>query len=533
LVDGVRVDHPDGLSHPTGYLTWLRRLVGPDAWIVVEKILAVGEPLEATLPVAGTTGYDALRETGGLFVDPRGAEVLTALFESAGAEYRQMPSLARELKTTVASDTLASELGRLRRAIAAITCADHPQLPAAVARLVSHIGVYRSDYLALSSVMSEALAATAAEAPELAEPLQLVAAALAANGEPATRLQQLCGAATAKAIEDCLFYRDARLVSLNEVGGQPCQFGVGTAEFHHRAAVRARQWPATMTTLSTHDTKRGEDVRARIGVLSQVAPGWAERVGHWEGLAPCPDAPTGLFLWQNIFGVWPADGDVTVELRQRVHRYAEKAIREAGVNTSWHEPDTAFEAAVHSWLDGIFDGPVAAELTAWVAELDPHARSDSLAQKLVQLTAPGVPDIYQGTELWDDSLVDPDNRRPVDFAARRKALATMSHPKIKVTAEALRLRRRRPDIFLAGRHTPALAAGPASEHLVAFVRGTDVVVAVSRWTVRLAETGWGDTILPLPNGAWTDLLSGRRWAGAAPAAELFAALPVALLERHA
>jgi (1->4)-alpha-D-glucan 1-alpha-D-glucosylmutase len=531
LVDGVRVDHPDGLSDPPGYLAWLRDLVGPRAWVVVEKILAVDEPLEPTLPVAGTTGYDALRDVGGLFIDPAGEAVLTSLFDATGVDYPRMAALARELKVGAVTDLLSSELHRLLRAIVAAAGVDHPRLADAVAALVSRIGVYRSDYAALSWVLPAALAATVAQAPGLAEPLQIVVAALTGCVEPAVRLQQLCGAAMAKSVEDCLFYRDARLVSLNEVGGEPGRFGMSAAEFHDRAATRALRWPLTMTALTTHDTKRGEDVRARIGVLSQVATRWADLVRRWESIAPSPDDATGLFLWQNVFGVWPVDGAVTDELRARLHRYAEKAIREAGAHTSWTEPNTGFEDAVHAWLDTVLDGQVGAELTAWVAEVDPHARSDSLAQKLVALTAPGVPDIYQGTELWEDSLVDPDNRRPVDFSVRRTALATLRHPKVRVCAEALRLRRRRPVSFLAGGHRPLLPTGPASEHLVAFGRGDDVVVAVRRWTVRLSETGWGETVLALPSGDWLELFSGRRCSGAMPAAELFADLPVALLER--
>ncbi len=243
----------------------------------------------------------------------------------------------------------------------------------------------------------------------------MIAAALAHGGEPATRLQQLCGAVTAKSVEDCLFYRDARLVSLNEVGGEPHRFGVGAAEFHHSAATRARLWPQTMTTLTTHDTKRGEDVRARIGVLSQVPSLWTEFIARWEIHAPSPDPATGQFLWQNIFGVWPVSGEVTGELRDRLHGYAEKAIREAAWHTSWNDPDAEFEDAVHRWLDTVLDGPVAGELTKLVGQLNPHAASDALGQKLLALTVPGIPDVYQGTELWDDSLVDPDNRREVDY----------------------------------------------------------------------------------------------------------------------
>src|SRR6202165_5257360 len=253
LVDGVRIDHPDGLSDPAGYLDWLREAIGPQAWIVVEEVLGVDRPLEHPFPVAGTTGYDALREIGGLFVDPAGVTTLTGLFESSGLDYDEMPVLARQLKASAATHTLASELRRLCRSIVATVDADHPRLPEAIAALVSHVGVYRAGYLGLAAVLPTAIAETVADEPELAEPLQLVTAALAANSaggrlpggssEPGVRIQQLCGAATAKSIEDCLFYRDARLVSLNEVGGEPERFGVSAAEFHQRAANRGRLWP--------------------------------------------------------------------------------------------------------------------------------------------------------------------------------------------------------------------------------------------------------------------------------------------------
>jgi (1->4)-alpha-D-glucan 1-alpha-D-glucosylmutase len=531
LVDGVRVDHPDGLSDPSGYLSRLRELVGPDAWIVMEKILAADEALEPTLSVAGTTGYDVLRETGGLFVDPNGAPALTALFESAGVDYRAMPGLVRELKALAATDTLASELSRLRRCIVTAARADHPQLPEAVAALLANVGVYRSDYPGLSALLPTALAETEGAATELGRPLQLIATAIADTAEPAVRLQQLCGAVTAKAVEDCLFYRDARLVSLNEVGGEPQRFGMGAAEFHHRAATRARVWPHTMTTLSTHDTKRGEDVRARIGVLSQVPSLWREFVTRWESIAPSPDVATGLFLWQNIFGVWPVSGEVTDELRERLHGYTEKAIREAALHTTWHDPDAEFEKAVHEWLDAVLDGPVTRELTKLTGQLNSHAENDALGQKLLALTVPGIPDVYQGTELWDDSLVDPDNRRPVDYTARREALKSLRHRKMRVVHTALRLRRTRPDAFLRGGYRPLLATGSAADHVVAFRRGEDVAVAVTRWTVRLDETGWGDTAVSLPDGSWTDRLTGAVFSAATPAAELFAELPVVLLER--
>lgn len=530
IVDGVRVDHPDGLTDPAGYLARLRELLGAEAWIVIEKILSVGEPLDPSLPIQGTTGYEVLREVGGVFVDPTGAEALTALVDAAGFSYSQAPESLRALKIRTATELLRSEMARLCRTIEHAAGTTHPLLPDAVAAVLAEVGVYRCDYPVLAPLLSEALAHTVEHRPELAEPLTVLTAALT-EPEPAARLQQLCGAMTAKAVEDCYFYRDARLVSLNEVGGEPHRFGVSAAEFHRSAEARAAMWPDAMTGLSTHDTKRGEDVRARIGVLSQVPSLWSELVSRWEEAASCPDPLTGLFLWQNIFGVWPDDGTVTPELRARLHGYAEKAIREAGVRTCWDSPDNGFEAAVRDWLDAVLDGPPAAGLTELVHQLLPHARSDALGQKLLSLTVPGVADVYQGTELWEDSLVDPDNRRSVDYADRRTALHRLEHPKMRVVAAALRSRRDRPQTYLRGGYRPVLGSGPAAEHLLAFSRSDDVLVAVSRWTIRLADSGWGTTGLELPAGEWVDRITGRRYRGRVSAPELFEELPVVLLER--
>lgn len=523
LVDGLRVDHIDGLTDPAGYLSRLRELTGPDAWIVAEKILAADEPLEPSLPIGGTTGYDVLREIGGLFVDPDGADVLTELARETRCD-------VRELKVKVATETLASELSRLCRAIVRVTGTDDAALPTAIAEVVSRVGVYRTDYRVLSAVLPEAISETTSAAPELAPALQLVTTALQ-QPEPAARLQQLCGAVTAKAVEDTQFYRDARLVSLNEVGGTPERFGMSTAEFHQRAAARRGDWPATMVTLSTHDTKRSEDVRARITVLSQCADRWARRVKRWTTVCLPPDEGTGLFLWQNIIGVWPVSGDVDDSVRERLHAYAEKAIREAELHTDWEQPDREFEGAVRDWIDALLDGPVANEVTAFVGQLDEAARCDAVAQKLLALTVPGIPDVYQGTELFDDSLVDPDNRRPVDFARRQTELTALSHPKIRVVAAALRSRRERPDTYLSGDYTPIVADGPAADHVIAFLRGSDVLVVVPRWTLKLDQSDCADTAIALPEGDWTDRLTGRTWSGTVTADALFAELPGALLEK--
>ena len=266
-----------------------------------------------------------------MFIDPAGAGPLTDLFGSTGVEYDELPELARRLKAEAATVTLSARIGTGAPDIIAATGTDHPDLADAVATLISHIEVYRSDYQALSAVLPTAFADAVAQKPELAAPLAIVAAALAVSAETNVRLQQLCGAATAKSMEDCLFYRDARLVSLNEVGGEPRRFGVSVAEFHQRAAVRADMWPHTMVALSTHDTKRGEDVRARIGVLSQVPSLWAELVGKWALATPPPDPATGLFLLQNIFGVWPVDGTITDPTRAaaRLRREGDPRVRAA------------------------------------------------------------------------------------------------------------------------------------------------------------------------------------------------------------
>ena len=412
LVDGLRIDHPDGLSDPAGYLAWLRELTGPDAWIVIEKILAVDESLDPTLPVAGTTGYDALREIGGLFVDPTGKQALTDLVDSPGGDYAETPLVARALKAEAVTDTLRQRIGSAVPDHRRRDRFDHPDLPAAVAALLSHVGVYRSDYVSLASVLPVALAETITAEPRFGEPLAIIATAVGTDTEAATRLQQLCGAATAKSMEDCLFYRDARLVSLNEVGGEPEWFGVGAAR-----VPRPGRGPGTAVAVDDdhvvdprHQARRRRPRPHRRAVAGAVVVGRTGRKrGRCERHRPTlrPHSSCG----RTSSGCGRPTVIVTAELRERLHAYAEKAIREAATHTSWNDPDSEFESAVHSWLDEVIDGPVAAELTSLVARLDEYGRSDALGQKLIQLTAPGVPDVYQGTELWDDSLVDPDNRR--------------------------------------------------------------------------------------------------------------------------
>ncbi|RVW05670.1 malto-oligosyltrehalose synthase [Rhodococcus xishaensis] len=556
LVDGVRVDHPDGLSSPAEYLAKLRELIGPDRLLVIEKILAADEPLDPRLPVDGTTGYDALAEYDGVFLDRSGAATLTELAARGGAPGNRewLHSNETDLRRLTARADLAPEVRRLSRAILRDSPAfcSPDALRDALAELLASAPAYRTDYSPLAVALPRMIADVLDAHPEWEAAMTTLAGALVVGTESRTRFEQVCGAVTAKAVEDCLFYRTARLVSLQEVGGDPGRFGISPAEFHVRAAERARRWPRTMTTLSTHDTKRGEDVRARIGVLSQVPELWVRCVADWEMSTPSPDGVAGLFLWQNMFGIWPVDdaGEApSHEFRDRLHRFAEKSVREAGTRTSWTEIDRHFEHDVHGWVDRVLDGPVGRSIGLVARQLAPHGWSDAMGRKLLQLCGPGIPDVYQGTELWEDSLVDPDNRRPVDYELRRTLLKSMDTPgvevppiddsgatKMHVTRVALRLRRERPDSFVGGHYRPVFGVGSARDHLLGFARGpagevSDVIALATRHSVRLHETGWGSSSVALPTGSWFDRLTGELYAGSTPLSKVFDRLPVALLVR--
>jgi (1->4)-alpha-D-glucan 1-alpha-D-glucosylmutase len=362
-----------------------------------------------------------------------------------------------------------------------------------------------------------------------------------AGTEAATRFEQTSGPVMAKGVEDSAYYRWARFVALNEVGGDPARFGSTVEEFHEAQQRRAERKPRSMTTLSTHDTKRSEDVRARLAVLAELPTEWATLARGLLARHPLADRPLAHLVWQNLVGAWPLS-------RDRAHAYAEKAAREAGTSTTWTAPDEEFEARLHALVDAAYDDPTTtAEIDAFVTRIASAGWSNSLSQKLLQLTMPGVPDVYQGTELWDFSLVDPDNRRPVDYALRRRLLAGLDAgevpavdetgaAKLLVVSRVLRARRDHPEWF-AG-YAPVAVTGSAADHVVAFDRGAEdspgVVAVATRRPVALASDGWGDTALQLPNGAWRDLLTGERFVSdvAGVAVDLLLAhLPVALLAR--
>ncbi len=549
LVDGLRVDHPDGLRDPGDYLDDLARLTG-GAYVLVEKILEPGEELPTSWATAGTTGYDVLALLDRVLTDPAGEAPLTAL----DARLRSLPGtdsdwadLVHDRKRAVASGPLLAETRRIVRELP-----DSLRLAAAVAEdavaeVLTCFGVYRS-YLPLGREhLDEALASARARRPDLADVLDLLAPVLAdPEAAAARRFQQTSGMVMAKGVEDNSFYRWSRLTAHNEVGGDPDTFVVTPEAFHAAMVERQATWPTAMTTLSTHDTKRGEDVRARILALAEVPHLWEQTLDRLLELAPIPDGGFANLLWQAVVGAWPAsvDGAPPSDLRARLSAYAEKAMREAGDRTTWTDPDEEFERAVHAAVDASFDDPAVSRLvTGLVARLADAGWSNALVAKLVAITVPGVCDVYQGSELWEQSLVDPDNRRPVDFARRAELLGSLGGPpaapsgpddeglpKLWVTTTALRLRRDRPELFTA--YDALVAAGSAADHVLAFDRGGAVTVA-TRLPLGLAEASWGDTTLALPEGTWRDVLGTTTGlSGSVEVATLLAGLPVALLVRE-
>jgi (1->4)-alpha-D-glucan 1-alpha-D-glucosylmutase len=532
-VDGLRVDHPDGLADPEGYLARLSELIG-GRYILAEKILEPGERLPADWACDGTTGYDALAVVDRVLTDPAGEKTLTQLdTELRGGAAVHWHDMTVSTKTGVATGLMQSEVRRL-----AALLPDIPNVRAGLIALLAEFGVYRS-YLPAGRKDLDAAAARAVERhPELGDTVAAVVAAIRPGGsEAATRFEQVSGAVTAKGVEDCAFYRWTRLTSLTEVGGDPSVFAVDVDGFHAAQQDRLTGWPAAMTTLSTHDTKRSEDVRARITVLAELPEWWAEQVRALLATTPLADGPLANLVFQAAVGSWPIE-------QQRLADYAQKAAREAGVSTGWQAPDETFEAALTDLVAGLYDAsrnrPV---LDAAAARITPAGWSNSLVAKALQLGGPGVPDVYQGSEIGTNTLVDPDNRLPVDHAVAAQVLDDLdsgampgmddpSAAKLLVTATLLRLRRDRPELF--GRYLPLTGDGPAGDHLVGFDRG-GVVVLGTRLPVGLAARGgWADTTVTLPRGRWVDALrpGTPELSGTVELGDLFAVYPVVVAVRQ-
>jgi (1->4)-alpha-D-glucan 1-alpha-D-glucosylmutase len=594
IVDGLRVDHPDGLRDPEQYFERLAAAAG-GAWVVAEKILEPGEELPSAWPVSGTTGYDRVATIGGVFVDPAGEAPLTAAYGELTGSPTDWPTVARDAKALAVREILAADVSRLTALLAEVCESRRHQrdrtrheLAEALRELLVSFPVYRTYVRAEQGVVrpsdvervGAAIAAVAERRPDIDDDLlvflaDLLLARLPDAGplehELAMQFQQLSGPAMAKGVEDTAFYRFTRLFALNEVGGDPGRFGLPVAEFHATNARVHERWPGTMTALSTHDTKRSADVRARLALLSEVPEAWAVFASRWiDGSARLwpggeADRSTQWLLLQTLVGAWPIDVG-------RAVAYMAKATKEAKLHTTWTEPDEAYDTARDDYVEAVLgDTDLVDEVEAFVGTLAPAGYVNGLAQQLLALTLPGVPDVYQGNELVDLSLVDPDNRRPVDFALRRALLAELPGltpedllaradqglPKLRVTHDALHLRRRRPACFGTGRegaYVPLSVLGAEADHVVAYARGGDVAVVVPRLVLSLrrrrpdvAPGGlnpvagrWTDTAIALPPGTWSDLVTGASLTVDASSSgarvgvavgDLLVRFPVALLER--
>ena len=529
-IDGVRVDHPDGLVDPLGYFTRLRELAGDRAWITAEKILEPGESLAEDWPVDGTTGYDALAEVYGLFLDPDAEGPLDDAYRELtgdGLTYEEHVAAGKHL---IVTSILRAEVSRLARLAPGVGRAGE-----ALAALLVAMPVYRSYLPDGAEHIAQALDMVRSARPELADALTALTARLTDPAdELCRRFQQTSGAVMAKGVEDTAYYRYNRFVAINEVGADPAAIGVAPDEFHQAQVLRQLEQGNSMTTLSTHDTKRGEDVRARLAVLTELPQEWRELATQLMLAAPLADRGFAYLLWQTFAGVGFIDAS-------RMHAYAEKAMREAALTTSWNEPNTAFEASVHATIDRAYADPALREpLQSFVDRITPYGWTNSLSQKLVQLTMPGTPDLYQGSELFEDSLVDPDNRRPVDLDGRRMLLDKLDAAddppplggdglaKLWMVSRTLRLRRDWPDLFTG--YAPLFAEGSAAHHAISYDRGGVIVVA-TRLPVGLAQRGgWDETVIDV-GGSSTDAISGRRFDRVVALSDLLGEYPVGLLVR--
>jgi (1->4)-alpha-D-glucan 1-alpha-D-glucosylmutase len=580
-LDGLRLDHPDGLYDPEAYFCKLVEQcnrTGRAPYLVVEKILGVHENLRTSWPVQGTTGYEFTNLLNGLFVVTSAADRMKRLYNSFIEEHVSFDDLLYRSKKLIMKTALAGELNVLANLISKIAEADRHTcdytlngLRTALAEIVACFPVYRG-YISAREVVAEdrrnieqATAAakrrsTTADT-SIFDFLRDVLTLAAANGKSllyyeqvltfAMKFQQFTSPVMAKGLEDTSAYIYHRLLSLNEVGGDPRRFGVTLSAFHKANQARAADWPHAMLTTSTHDTKRSEDVRARLNVLSEIPAAWRLALRHWsraninlkhtvDGLL-VPTANDEYFIYQTLLGIWPLndqDKDELAQLGVRVSEYLVKAVREAKVHTSWINPNTDYENAVLAFADALIKAPIEGE---FMSDFLPFQRRiarlglfNSLSQSLIKLTAPGVPDIYQGCELLDFSLVDPDNRRPVDFIHRKTlldALQTLAaqttqqrsagvralsdtledgRGKLLVVKSALALRERRPEVFLQGSYVPLAVKGEQAAHLCAYARiaGPHTVITVApRFFAELTgetamlpigEKTWGDTTVHVP-----------------------------------
>jgi (1->4)-alpha-D-glucan 1-alpha-D-glucosylmutase len=566
VLDGVRVDHPDGLRDPLQYFQRLRAQA-PEAWIVGEKILEPGEWLRSEWPIQGTSGYDFMNTVLGVLVQPDGLDVLGEHYAAFTGDATPFPIVAHDSKLTVAQEALGSDVNRLASLFVDICEANRDErdftraeIRRAIRDVAACFAIYRTYVVPDRHEITDKDRSTIERATECAKQNRQDIDGLLFDfmrdvltlkikgrkeSEFVCRFQQFTSPVMAKGVEDTAFYCSNRLTAMNEVGGDPDCDGFSLEYFHTYNEAMQRTFPQTMTTLSTHDTKRSDDVRARLAVLSEIPDEFHALVQHWstrnakytsDGVV---DRWTEWFVYQTLLGAWPISAD-------RMRQYMEKAMREAKIRTSWVANNVEYETAMGQFVDALLDDAAfVAEVNAFAAKIVPPGRINSLVQTLIKYTAPGVPDLYQGGELWDLSLVDPDNRRPVDYKIRRKLLAEMRSmeaqqvlermdcgmPKLWVISHALTLRNEHPEWFGPdGDYTPVMASGPQAQRVIAYLRGYDVLTVAPRWSYGAAS--WDGTAIEIPEGRWLNRLTGRRYAGQRQEiASLLAAFPVALLVR--
>lgn len=568
ILDGVRVDHPDGLRDPQLYFERLRA-GSPQGWIVAEKILQPEEFLRASWPIDGTTGYDFLNKCNGLLVYGEGLNELSAIYTNFTEEQIQFDSMVHTKKLNVEHEALGSDVNRLAQLFVEI-CENNrdrrdytrAEIRRAIREVAASFSVYRTyvapgrdeitdeDVKQIADAVASAKTKRSDISPDLYDFI-CDALTLRARGKLETefllRFQQFTSAVMAKGLEDTAFYCYNRMIGLNEVGGAPERTGTTLDEFHSYCARMRVDHPQTMNTLSTHDTKRSEDVRARLAVLTEIPGQWRSALHSWSRKnrqfknGQFPDRNTEYFLYQTLIGAWPISVD-------RITTYMEKAVREAKQLTSWTQQNQEFEDALKHFIERILtSNEFVADLESFVAKVLLPGRINSLAQTLLKCAAPGVPDTYQGSEIWDLRLVDPDNREPIDYETRKAMLAELAAgmsvdkimkrmncgiPKLWVLHKTLQMRREKPESFgKEAAYIPLRVDGPKQAHLIAFSRGDSVAVVAPRWNIKLGS-GFGSTIVALPRGHWTNVFTGDMMSGGSMRAQqLFSRFPVALLVR--
>ena len=567
VLDGVRVDHPDGLRDPKQYCERLRERA-PEAWIVGEKILEPGEWMRREWPIEGTSGYDFLNVATGVLVHAEGLRKLGEHYTAFTGDNAEFPVVAHDKKIAVTQEALGSDVNRLATLFVDICERNRDQrdftraeIRRAIREVAACFSVYRTYVVPERNEISDEDCLRIERATECAKSNRMDIDAglfnfmrdvltLKVTGKGETefvyRFQQFTGPVMAKGVEDTAFYCSNRLTAMNEVGGDPDCDGFNLDYFHHYNVKMQETFPATMTALGTHDTKRSDDVRGRMLVISEIPDAFAEAVRRWSARnakfrsGDQIDTGTEWFLYQTMVGAWPISAE-------RLRDYMQKAMREAKVRTSWVWNNVEYEGALNEYIDKLLgDKKFVAEMEAFVGDIVVAGRVNSLAQTVMKYAAPGVPDMYQGGELWDFSLVDPDNRRPVDYDLRRKLLGEMASmdvsqvmersddglPKLWLVHNALRLRNEHPEWFGAkAAYVPVIADGVQRERVIAFLRGENVLTVAPRWSHGAGD--WGETAIAVPDGSWVNRLTGKKIAGGnVGLGDLLGEFPVALLARE-